>query len=67
MAKTKSDIKFESGHIAIVQPMTPAGWEWAKKKMVFESWQLVGGGIAVEPRMIEELKQHAKDDGLIVN
>ena len=66
MAKAKPDIKFESGMCSIVQPLTPAGWEWAKTKLIFEDYQLVGGGIAVEPRMIDDLKLHAIDHGLNV-
>jgi hypothetical protein len=64
----KSDIQFEAlGSVAIVQPLTKKGLDWVQYKLAFEPWQVVGGtGIAVEPRTVDDLRQHAVDDGLVV-
>ena len=64
----KPDIQFESlGSVSVVQPLTKKGMHWVQHKLAFEQWQVVGGtGVAVEPRTVDDLRQNAIDDGLVV-
>ena len=66
--KTQPELRFEySGGIAVIQPLTKAGAKWVKTKLAYDPWQLVGGtGVAVERRMVQELVEHAVEDGLVV-
>ena len=62
------DIQFEAlGSVSVVQPLTKKGMEWVRHKLAFEQWQVVGGtGVAVEARTVDDLRQNAVDDGLVV-
>ena len=64
----KPDIRFEAlGSVSVVQPLTPRGMGWVQHKLAFEQWQVVGGtGVAVEARTVNDLRQNAVDDGLVV-
>ena len=64
----KPDLQFETlGSISVVQPLTPKGMDWVQHKLAFEQWQVVGGtGVAVESRTVDDLRQNATDDGLVV-
>ena len=64
----KPDLQFEAlGSISVVQPLTPKGMDWVQHKLAFEPWQVVGGtGVAVESRTVDDLRQNAVDDGLVV-
>jgi hypothetical protein len=64
----KPDIQFESlGSIYVVQPLTKKGMDWVRHKLAFEQWQVVGGtGVAVESRTVDDLRQNATDDDLVV-
>ena len=67
-ATAKADIQFEScGSIVMMQPLNKRGIDWINEKVSYEAWQVMGTAIAVDHRMAEDLKQHAKDDGLTVN
>jgi hypothetical protein len=62
------DLQFESlGSVSVVQPLTKKGMDWVRHKLAFEQWQVVGGtGVAVEARTVDDLRQNAVDDGLVV-
>ena len=64
----KPDIQFEAlGSVAVVQPLTKKGMDWVQHKLAFEQWQVVGGtGVAAESRTVDDLRQNATDDGLVV-
>ena len=67
MARKRPDIQFEfHGSIALAQPLTKKGADWVQSKLSFESWQIMGTAVAVEPRYVEDLSQNAINDGLIV-
>ena len=64
---TVTDVLVENhGSIQIVQPLTPRAWEWTEQHVQYESWQMIGGGVAVDPRMIDEIVQGMTDDDLVV-
>ena len=67
-APPQPDIRFEpSGSIHIVQPLSHRGRDWVETHLAFEQWQVVGGtGVAVDRCAVENLRQKASDDGLLV-
>lgn len=54
------------GTICILQPLTPGGREWANGHVAYESWQVMGGGIAVEPGMVAMIVEGMTEAGLMV-
>jgi len=66
--KAAPDARVEnSGSICILQPLSPAGAAWAKKNLSVEPWQTIGGGIAIEPRMIQDIVDGMEGEGLTVD
>lgn len=54
------------GSISFLTPMTPVGREWVSDNLNIESWQMWGGSVAIEPRMLEAIIDGAINDGLEV-
>lgn len=54
------------GTVSLVQPLTPEGREWVQANLIVEDWQMMGGGIAVEPRMIPIIVDQMSEAGLTV-
>lgn len=62
------DVKVENlGSVHILQPLSPAGKAWTDENLAVESWQMIGGGIAIEPRMVQNIIDGMEADGLTVN
>lgn len=62
-----ADLSVENhGSIAMLRVLTPAGQEWVDENVHSESWQWMGNGLAVEPRMVQVLVEGAVNDGLVV-
>lgn len=59
------DVRFENhGTIGIIQPLTNAGRDWIDENVETESWQWIAGGLACEPRMMDDIAQGMADAGL---
>ena len=64
---TKADIQIEEyGTISMIQALTKRGKEWVKEHIQFESWQVMCGAIASDPRMAHDVAEGACEDGLSV-
>lgn len=70
MKNTKTispDFRIErSGGISLLIPFTAAAREWVDENLELESWQWIGGRIAVEPRCVEAIVDGMEEAGLIV-
>ncbi len=63
----EADIRVEDhGTVALVIPMTDAGRKWITDNVETESWQWLGGALAVEPRCVDSLAAGMSGDGLAV-
>ena len=61
------DIQIENhGTVALARPLTPAGKQWLHDMTQHEGWQWLGEALAVEPRMVGNLVEGAREDGLEV-
>jgi hypothetical protein len=61
------DIRFENhGTVCVIQPVSSRGKEWVNENISYESWQLIRGGIASEPRMAQAVAEGAQEAGLTV-
>lgn len=66
MSRTE-DVRVEYlGTVCVFQPLGPCGWEWLRESLTIEAWQIIGGGIAVESRMVSKIIDAMTDDGLSV-
>jgi hypothetical protein len=66
--KAAPDARVENlGSVRILQPLSPAGWAWARENLAVESWQMTGGGIAIEPRMVQGIVDGMEAAGLTVD
>lgn len=54
------------GAIALIVPESPSGDDWCAANLTCEPWQMISGGIAVEPRCVDSIQRGATDDGLEV-
>lgn len=62
------DAKVENlGSVHILQPLSAAGKVWTDENLAVESWQRIGGGIAIEPRMVQDIVDGMEADGLTVS
>ena len=62
------DVKIENeGTISLVTPLNAAAREWIDENIHTESWQWIGGSVAVEPRCLENLIEGMQEAGLQVN
>jgi hypothetical protein len=52
------------GSVVIVTPQTDAAKEWVEENVETSGWQWLGGGFAVEPRMLDNLLEGMDADGL---
>lgn len=52
------------GTIYMVEVVTPAAQAWVNDNLELESWQWMGGSFAVEPRMMDNLLDGMREDGL---
>jgi hypothetical protein len=61
------DIRFQDhGTLCVIQPVSSRGKEWVDDNISYESWQLIAGGIASEPRMARAVAEGAQEAGLTV-
>jgi hypothetical protein len=61
------DIRFvDHGTVCVIQPLSSRGTEWVNENISYESWQMIGGGIASEPRMAQAVAEGAQEAGLTV-
>jgi hypothetical protein len=61
------DVRFENqGSIILLQSLTDAGKRWIDENVSSEPWQWLGGALAVDWRMAEELVALMQDDGLVI-
>ena len=51
----------------IVKALSNKGKEWINENMIYESWQIIMGGIAVDHHSIEDIAYGIKDAGLNQN
>jgi hypothetical protein len=67
MPQSEPDVLVENhGSVCIVQPMSEAAREWIDENVQTEGWQWIGGGLAVEPRCVENLVNGVMEAGLTV-
>jgi hypothetical protein len=59
-------IVHDHGTVALLVPQNHAAKEWIDEHVQVESWQWFAGGIACEPRMIEDIITGIVGDGLEV-
>lgn len=52
------------GTVTLLHPLTPACREWIDENVATEGWQWFGGGIAVEPRYLDNLVSGMAEAGL---
>lgn len=50
--------------IRVLQSLSDAGRQWVKENVVFEPYQELDGGIAVEARYVEAIVEGMMADGL---
>ena len=61
------DVNVENlGSVCILQPLSAAGKAWTDKNLAVEPWQMIGGGISIEPRMVQDIVDGMEGDGLTV-
>jgi hypothetical protein len=56
----------DCGSVTMLTPMTEQGREWIGANLDADSWQWLGGSLAVEPSMVPALLEAMIDDGLEV-
>lgn len=62
------DVQFVShGSVVLLSTGTEEGADWVEENVGFESWQMLGGSIACEPRMVGPVIEGALNDGLTVS
>ena len=62
---TTHDVRFEDfGSIWLVTPMTATARSWIEENVATESWQWIGGSLAVEPRCVPNLAEGMQAAGL---
>ncbi len=54
----------DEGYVVIVTPQTDAAKAWVEENVETSGWQWLGGGFAVEPRMLDNLLAGMEEDGL---
>ena len=54
------------GSMKVVQPMNARAWEWVNANVQYEQWQVTGGGIAVEPGMVDDMVEGMRGANLAV-
>ena len=63
-----SDLRLEDhGSVVLLFADTEEGQLWIDDNVEYESWQMLGGGIACEPRMADAVAMGAFSDGLEVS
>lgn len=66
--QTKADIRFENhGSVALIRPLTEHGITWIEQHIAFEPWQVFGGAISAEPKLVDAVITGAINDGLTLD
>jgi hypothetical protein len=67
IADADVDIALENhGTVVLLAPKTSAGQTWLNENVAAEPWQMMGGKIAAEPRLCENIVEGAAADGITV-
>lgn len=67
IAQASADFVLENhGSVILIAPKTAAGQTWLNDNIAADPWQMMGGKIAAEPRLCENIVEGAEADGLTV-
>jgi hypothetical protein len=67
VAPTPIDLEFHNyGSVVMLHAKTHAAKKWVDENIQYEGWQVMGEGIACEPRMAVAVAQGAQDEGFEV-
>lgn len=67
IAAPEVDLRVENhGSVFLLRPLTDAGRTWIEEHVQYESWQMFGGAISMEPRYAAAIVEGAQNDGLNV-
>lgn len=57
-------IIYATGSITLIIPATERAHDWVAENIQAEPWQLYGGGVACEPRLVQTIIDAAEEAGL---
>lgn len=56
----------DHGSVATVHPQNEAAWDWFNDHVEYEGWAMIGDGVAVEPRLVDNLAEGMMAEGFVV-
>jgi hypothetical protein len=63
----KVDVEVQiNGSVALIVPITSEAKAWIADNLEVEDWQITCGGIAVEPRMVNDIVDAMREHGVVV-